>query len=99
MSGVMVLELLGKIMLGFFVGLLCGLVPLIYGFLTGHKITALAGCLVSALTGALFSALGRSPFIAVVVAMIFILFHIANTKRLAHEEHENNESEHISDDD
>ena len=93
------MELFGKIMLGFFVGLLCGLVPLIYGFLTGHRITALAGCFASALTGAFFSALGRSPFISVVVAMIFILFHIANTKRLSHEDQENDESEHNSDGD
>lgn len=79
--------LFGKILLGFFVGLLCGLVPLIYGFLTNHRISGIIGLVAASLTGVLFSLLDKSPFTAMVVSVIFILFNVANKKK----ETENND--------
>lgn len=73
--------LFGKILLGFFVGLMCGLVPLIYGFLTNRRISGIVGLVAAALTGVLFSILDKSPFTAMVVSVIFILFSIANKKK------------------
>ena len=74
----------GKILLGFFVGLLCGLIPLIYGFLTNHRISGIVGIIATILAGVLFSLLDKSPFTALVVAILFILFNIANKKRSSH---------------
>lgn len=73
--------LFGKILLGFFVGLMCGLVPLIYGFLTNRRTSGIVGLVAAALTGVLFSVLDKSPFTAMVVSVIFILFSIANKKK------------------
>jgi hypothetical protein len=73
--------LFGKILLGFFVGLLCGLVPLIYGFLTNRRTSGIVGLVAATLTGVLFSLLNKSPFTAMVVSIIFILFNIANKKK------------------
>lgn len=75
--------LFGKIILGFFVGALCGLIPLIYGLLTKHLFSAIGGIFASAFTGALFSCLDKSPFTAMVTAALFILINIASRKRNA----------------
>ena len=71
----------GKIVLGFFVGVLCGLVPLIYGFLTNHRTSGIIGLVAASLTGVLFSLLDKSPFTAMVVSVLFILFNVANKKK------------------
>lgn len=70
-----------KLIIGFFIGLLCGLIPLIYGLLTNHKISAIIGLVASALTGVLFAFLNKQPFTAMVVAVLFVLFNIADSKR------------------
>lgn len=80
--------ILGKILLGFFVGLLCGLIPLIYGILTAHRTLGIIGAAATSLTGVLFSILEKSPFTALVVAALFILFSIANKKRNSHSDDE-----------
>lgn len=74
----------GKILLGFFVGLLCGLVPLIYGILTNNRTIGIVGTVVTALSGILFSLLDKSPFTAMVVSVLFVLIIIANKKRQSH---------------
>lgn len=79
----------GKILLGFFVGLLCGLIPLIYGFLTHQRLSGIIGIVATSLTGVLFSLLDKSPFTAIVVAVLFILFNIANKKRNSHSADDN----------
>lgn len=71
----------GKILLGFFVGLLCGLVPLIYGFLTNKRIFGIVGIAVTAVSGIVFSILDKSPFTAMVIAALFLLFNFADNKR------------------
>jgi hypothetical protein len=75
------MDVFGRILLGFFVGALCGLIPLIYGLLTKHMLSAIGGIIASAFTGALFSYLNKSPFTAMVTAALFILINIASRKR------------------
>lgn len=70
-----------KIIVGFFVGVLCGVIPLIFGFLKDQKLLGIVGIIVSAGAGALFNALDKSPFSAFVVAILFILIIIAINKR------------------
>lgn len=84
---------LGKILLGFFVGVLCGLIPLIYGFLSSHKIIAVIGLASSIVTGSIFSLAGKSPFIAMIMSTIFVIFLYATNKRA--EEHNLDDEEDI----
>ena len=81
---------LGKILLGFFVGILCGIIPMAYCLIKKQKIAAIIGLLVVIFSGILFSALDKSPFIAFVVSALFILIIIANNKRNKNEEEEDN---------
>lgn len=74
------MELFGKIILGFFVGMLCGLVPLIYGFIKANRKLAVLGIVSTALSGTLFSLLDKSPFTSFVVAVLFVLIIIASNK-------------------
>lgn len=69
-----------KIVIGFFVGVLCGIVPLIFGFLKNHKILGIVGIVLSAGAGALFNALEKSPFSAFIVSVLFIVIIIASNK-------------------
>ena len=64
----------GRILLGFFVGFLCGLVPLIYGIISKHKIVSFIALIVSSATGALFSLASKSPFTAMIMSLIFVIF-------------------------
>ncbi len=70
-----------KIIIGFFVGVLCGIVPLCFGFLKKRKLLGIIGIIASAGAGALFNALDKSPFSALVVAVLFIFIIIASNKR------------------
>ena len=49
----------GKLLLGFFVGFLCGLTPLVYGIILRHKLIAFIGLAASAITGAIFSVMDK----------------------------------------
>ena len=71
----------GKILLGFFVGFLCGLIPLIYGIISKHKIVSFIGLAASSATGALFSLANKSPFTAMVMSIIFVIFIFSMTKK------------------
>ena len=79
----------GKILLGFFVGFLCGLVPLIYGIISKHKIVSFIGLTISAATGALFSFINKSPFTAMIMSIIFVIFIFSMNKKEI--EHHNDE--------
>lgn len=70
-----------KIIIGFFVGVLCGIVPLCFGFLKKSKLLGIIGIVASAGAGALFNVLDKSPFSALVVAVLFIFIIIASNKR------------------
>ena len=91
------MEMLGKISLGFFVGVLCGLVPLIYGIIKKSHKLAILGIFLSALCGSLFSFLDRSPFSAFVVAILFVVIIIANQKHKSHHENEDDDDEFDND--
>ena len=79
----------GRILLGFFVGFLCGLVPLIYGIISKHKIVSFIGLVVSSATGALFSLANKSPFTSMIMALIFVIFiYSMNKKDFKHNDEE-----------
>ncbi len=82
-----------KLIIGFFIGLLCGLIPLIYGLLTNHRLSAIIGLVASSLTGVLFAFLNKQPFTAMVVAVLFVLFNIANSKRHSKSKNSDNDYE------
>ena len=70
-----------KIIVGFFVGLLCGVIPLIYGLLSKNRPLAFGGICAASVAGVLFNVLDKSPFSAVVVAVLFVIIIIASNKR------------------
>lgn len=70
-----------KVIIGFFVGLLCGAVPLGFGLLTKHFKHGFWGILSSAVFGIIFSLLDKSPFTAMGVAVVFVMFIFASNKR------------------
>ena len=77
----------GKLLLGFFVGFLCGLVPLVYGVISKHKVVAFIGLAVSSITGALFSLIEKSPFTAMIMSIIFVIFIFSmNKKKTEHQD-------------
>ena len=87
-----------KIVIGFFVGLLCGIVPLFFGLLKKSKLLGILGTVASAGAGVLFNALDKSPFSALVVAVLFIFIIIASNKQRAKEEDEDYEDDDIDSD-
>lgn len=75
------MQVIEKILIGFFVGFLCGLIPLAYGLISRNKILALTGITVSAITGSFFSGIDKSPFTAMIMAMLFVIIIFAKNKR------------------
>ena len=68
------------ILLGFFVGALCGIVPLLFGLLTKHKILGIIGIASSAVSGVIFALLDKSPFTSIGVAIVFAIAIFAKNK-------------------
>ena len=89
------MELAGKLLLGFFIGFLCGLIPLVHGLLIYRTASAIIGLVVSSLSGLAFSLLDKSPFIAIFIALIFVVMNIAAQKRKVKEE-ANTDSEKLA---
>ena len=69
-----------RILLGLFVGILYGIIPLVYCIIKHMKIMSAVGMSVTVASGVLFSALEKSPFSAIVVAALFILVVIVKNK-------------------
>ena len=65
---------------GFFVGLLCGLVPLAIGLLTKHKVLAISGVAVTVVSSLIFVLLDKSPFTAIGVALVFVIVIFTKNK-------------------
>ena len=78
------------VLLGFFVGALCGVVPLFLGLLTKHNILGIAGIISSAASGVIFALIDKSPFTAIGVAIVYAIVIFAKNK--------NNNSTHEHDD-
>lgn len=70
-----------KILIGFFVGVLCGVLPLVFGLLIKNKLLGIIGIVSSSLSGVLFAALDKSPFTAIGISIVFIIALFANHKR------------------
>ena len=70
----------GDVLVGFFIGALCGIIPLAFGLLTKHKILGIIAIIVTALSGVGFDLLEKSPFTAMGVAIIFLVFLFAKNK-------------------
>ena len=70
-----------KILIGFLIGLVCGVAPLVFGILTKHKYLGIIGISVTSLFGLLFSVLDKSPFNEIIVAIVFLLFNFASNKK------------------
>ena len=87
------MELVWKLILGFFVGILCGLIPFIYGFIKTNRKLAIIAIVSTALSGMLFSLLEKSPFSAFVVAILFVVIIIASNKHRARHNHDEEEDE------
>ncbi len=68
------------ILLGFFVGALCGIVPLLFGLLTKHRILGIVGIASSAISGIIFALFEKSPFTAIGVATVFAIAIFAKNK-------------------
>ena len=75
------MELAGKLLLGFFIGFLCGLIPFIHGLLIKRTVPAIIGLGACSVTGLIFNLLDKSPFTAIVVALMFIVINIAIQKK------------------
>ena len=88
-----------KIIIGFFVGLLCGIVPLCFGFLKNSKALGIVGVIFSVGAGILFNALDKSPFSALVVAVLFIFIIIARNKSLSSNENDDDQDSDDMDND
>ncbi len=80
------------VLVGFFVGALCGIIPLAFGLLTKHKIIAIVSVAVTALSGVIFGLFQKSPFTAIGVAVIFIVLLFAKNKR--NDAHHEEDHEH-----
>ena len=89
-----------EIIVCFFIGLLCGIIPLIFGLLKKSHWLGLFGIAASAFAGALFNALNGSPFSAIAVAVLFIFIIIAKNKRKEKlmQDDENDGEDNYSDD-
>ena len=85
------MEVLKRILVGLFIGLLCGLVPLIYGLLMKHKLSSIIAFVLTALMGVVFAYIEKSPFSAMVVSMLFILISVAEKKKHSKSDHSDEE--------
>lgn len=70
-----------KILIGFFVGVLCGVLPLVFGLLIKNKLLGIIGIVSSSLSGMLFAALDKSPFTAIGISIVFIIALFSKHKR------------------
>ena len=76
------------ILIGFFIGALCGLVPILFGFLTKHNVLGIVGIVTSALSGMVFALLDKSPFTAIGVAIVFAIAIFTKNKHKNTHHHE-----------
>ena len=85
-----------NILIGFLLGALCGIVPLAFGLLTKHKVLAIVSIVATAISGAAFELLDKSPFTAIGVAIIFVVFLFSKNKN-KHAHHEDDHDEYMHD--
>ena len=83
-------------LVGFFVGALCGVLPLLFGLFTKHKVLAIVSIVVTAISGILFGMLAKSPFTAIGIAIIFVVLLFAKNKN-KNTNHEEDHEEYLKD--
>ena len=71
---------LEKALIGLGIGVLCGIIPIAFGFLTKHRVLGIIGMLATASFGVVFSVYDKSPFTAICVALVFVIFNFASNK-------------------
>ncbi len=86
------------ILIGLIIGVLCGIVPLIFGLIIKNNILGIAGLISSAISGIVFAILDKSPFTAIGISIVFIVFLFANYKK-KNSHHDDYEHEEFFDDD
>lgn len=87
-----------EILLGFFIGALCGAIPLCYGLLTKAKILGIVGIACSVISGVLFGVFEKPPFTAVGVAIVFAVAIFAKNKRdKVYDDHEDDHDIYFDD--
>lgn len=84
------------VFIGIFVGALCGVIPLVYGLLTRHKILAIVAVFTTVISGVVFVLLNKPPFTAIGIAIIFLVFIFAKNKN-KHAVDEENHEEYLND--
>ena len=70
--------------LGFFVGALCGVAPIVIGFLTKHKWIGIIGAVVTVLSSLIFVLLDKSPFTAIGIALVVLIIIFKKNKNKDH---------------
>ena len=80
-------------LVGLLIGILCGAVPIIFGWFTKHKILGIVGCAVTIISGPLFVLLNKSPFTAIGIAAIFTIFNFATHRNKTKEHHDSDEDD------
>ncbi len=69
------------ILLAFFIGAICGILPLAFGLLTKNKLLGILGMVTSSGFGILFEIFDKEPFLSIFVAIIFVVFIFAKYKK------------------
>ena len=81
--------------LGFFIGLLCGVVPLAVGLLTKHKIMGIIGVLATVLSSIIFVLFDKSPFTSIGVALVFLIIIFTKNKNKNKDPHSDQDDHDI----
>ncbi|MBQ7829465.1 MAG: hypothetical protein IJ345_04275 [Clostridia bacterium] len=86
-----------SLLVGIFVGLLCGLIPLGFGILKKDYLWAAIGMVLTVITGVVFALLNKSPFTSAITAILFLLFIFATQKRKEKHSEDHDETDHLDD--
>ena len=70
-----------KLLFGALIGTLCGAVHLIIAIIMKKTLVGIIGEVCSIGGGILFACIGKSPFTAVIIALLFILFMIVDSDK------------------
>ena len=79
-------------MLGLFVGILCAVIPFVFGLLTKHLVIGIVGAVFTIASGVVFELLEKSPFTAIGVALVFaIIIFTKNKNKHSHDDHDDHD--------
>lgn len=81
--------------LGFFVGILCGIIPIVFGLLTKHTVTGIIGACATALSGVVFVLFDKSPFTSIGIALVFLIVIFTKNKNKNKDHHDDQDDHDI----